>query len=152
MSKILRNGTLGMVLACLGCGSLLAQGPAASAPGESMLVADPVIVAPPRSEHTHKFFDRWNVALFAGAGALNAADFGVTRANLQNGGRELNPMVRVFGRSSTGLAVNFAGEAVGTMGISYFFHKTGHHRLERIAPLVNIGTSSAAVAYSLMHR
>jgi hypothetical protein len=84
--------------------------------------------------------------------ALSAADFAVTRANLQNGGKELNPVTRLFSGSTAGLAVNFAGETAGMIGLSYYLHRTGHHRLERIAPMLNIGASSFAVVYDLSHR
>jgi hypothetical protein len=83
---------------------------------------------------------------------MDVVDFAVTRANLQSGGRELNPFTHVFGSSTTGLAVNFAGETAGVIGISYFLHKTGHHKLERIVSMVNIGASAAAVTYGLGHR
>jgi len=83
---------------------------------------------------------------------LSAADFAVTRANLQNGGKELDPVTRFFSGSTAGLAVNFAGETAGIIGISYYLHRTGHHRLERILPMLNIGASSFAVAYDLSHR
>jgi hypothetical protein len=103
-------------------------------------------------EVTHKFWDKQNKFLFIAAAAGNTADFAVTRANLQSGGRELNPMVRPFGRSSAGLALNFAGETVGVISLSYFFHKTGHHKMERAVSIVNIASSTAAVSYGLMHR
>jgi hypothetical protein len=106
----------------------------------------------PIGEGSHKFWDRENTALFVAAAALNGADFAVTHANLQSGGRELNPVVRVFGRSSGGLAVNFAAETAGVITLSYFFHKTGHHKLERAVCFVNIGSSAGAVAYGLTHR
>jgi hypothetical protein len=80
------------------------------------------------------------------------ADFYVTRANLESGGRELNPLARILGRSTSGLAANFAGETAGVIGLSYFFHKTGYHKLERIVSLVNISASGAAVTYGLTHR
>jgi hypothetical protein len=83
---------------------------------------------------------------------LNTADFAVTRANLRSGGQELNPVVRVFGQSSAGLAVNFIGETAGVISLSYFFHKTGHHKLERAVSLINIGSSAGAVGYGLAHR
>lgn len=86
------------------------------------------------------------------AAALNGADFAVTRANLQSGGQELNPVVRMFGRSTPGLAMNFIGETAGVVGLSYFFHKTGHHKLERAVSVVNIGSSATAVGYGLAHR
>lgn len=109
-------------------------------------------VSSPRFEPAHKFWDRQNRILFVAAAASNAADFAVTRANLQSGGQELNPVVRVFGRSTAGLALNFAGETAGVISLSYFFHKTGHHKLERAVSLVDIGASSGAVGYGLAAR
>jgi hypothetical protein len=100
----------------------------------------------------HRFWDKQNCALLFTAAALNGADFAVTRANLQSGGQELNPVVRMFGRSAPGLAVNFVGETAGVISLSYFFHKTGHHKLERAVSMVNIGSSVGAVSYGLTHR
>ena len=100
----------------------------------------------------HKFLDRQNKFLFATVTALDFTDFAVTRMNLQSGGRELNPLTRPFTGSSAALATNFAGETLGVIGLSYFFHKTGHHKLERFTSLVIIGTSSAAVSYGVAHR
>jgi hypothetical protein len=131
---------------------MFAQGPSLDAPRPSAAAASVVVVTPSSFGGEHKFWDEQNRALFLLSGAMNTADFAVTRANLQNGGRELNPMVRVFGRSTPGLAVNFAGETVGVIGLSYFFHKTGHHKLERIVSVVNIGSSATAVGYGLAHR
>lgn len=99
-----------------------------------------------------RFWDKQNCALFVAAAILNGADFAVTRANLQSGGQELNPVVRIFGRSTPGLSVNFVGETVGVISLSYFFHKTGHHNLERIVSMANIGSSAGAVSYGLTHR
>ncbi|HXJ85222.1 MAG TPA: hypothetical protein VMS18_00255 [Candidatus Binatia bacterium] len=100
----------------------------------------------------HKFWDKQNELLFIGATALNGADFAITRSNLQSGGKELNPVVRMFGRSTPGLALNFAGETAGVMTLSYFFHKTGHHKLERLVSAVDIGASAGAASYGLAHR
>ena len=106
----------------------------------------------PGIERPHHFLDRENAALFAAVGAMNAADFYVTRQNLAHGGTELNPLTRPFAGSTAGLAFNFAGETAGYIGISYLFHKTGHHKLERLTSWVSIGGSGAAVAYDLAHR
>lgn len=129
-----------------------AQGALPDAPIASLAAAFPMIATQPRFETPHKFWDRQNKVLFVAAAASNAGDFAVTRANLQSGGRELNPVVRIFGRSSAGLAMNFAGETAGVVSLSYFFHKTGHHKLERAVPMVNIAASAGAVTYGLMHR
>jgi hypothetical protein len=100
----------------------------------------------------HRFWDRQNSVLFATSAAFSTADFFVTRANLQSGGQELNPVTSMFGRSTAGLAMNFVGESVGVVGVSYIFHKTGHHKLERAVSMLNIGASATAVTFDLAHR
>jgi len=149
--KLVLTGTVLSLLLTAASPALLGQGPAPDAPSASVAAASPMI-AMPAVESQHKFLDKWNLALFAGSAALAASDFAVTRANLQSNGTELNPVVRVFGRSTAGLALNFAGETAGSIGLSYFFHKTGHHKLERVVSAVNIGASSTAISYSLIHR
>jgi len=126
-------------------------------------IAPPVTMAPPllvntlqpkvlTQEPEHKFWDRENKAFFAAVAVSSAADFAVTHSNLQAGGKELNPMTRVFAGSTAGLAANFAGETVGVVGLSYFFHKSGHHKLERMTSAVNVSASVFAVGYGLSHR
>jgi len=126
--------------------------PLPAGPGSMAVVASAPVVARPKEFAAHPFWDRENRVLFTAVGGLAAADFCTTRANLASGGRELNPVTRVFSGSTPGLATNFALETASTIGISYMFHKTGHHKLERMTSLVNIGTSAGAVAYGLTHR
>jgi hypothetical protein len=132
--------------------ALLASSPLPDAPTPFVEATSPVTTTPSRLNPEHKFWDKQNRALLIAAAALNGADFAVTRANLQSGGQELNPVVRMFGRSNAGLAVNFVGETVGVISLTYFFHKTGHHKLERAVSLVNIGSSAGAVSFGLLHR
>ncbi len=132
--------------------TLLALGSLPDAPTPFVEATPPVVLTPSSFGVEHRFLDNQNRVLFIATAALNGADFAVTRANLQSGGHELNPLVRVFGRSTAGLAANFAGETLGSIGLSYFFHKTGHHRLERAVSLVNIGGSAGAVSFGLAHR
>ena len=100
---------------------------------------------------THRFWDRQNTIIFAAVAATSTADFFVTRHNLQKGGQELNPVTRMFGKSDAGLAANFAGETAGVIGLGYFFHKTNHHKLERMVPMANIGMSGFAIGFGLTH-
>ena len=123
--------------------------PAEMAPTSMVMAVQP---APLTEARSHRFWDRENSLLFATSAAFSAADFVVTRDNLRGGGQELNPVTRVFSGSTAGLAVNFAGETAGVVALSYFFHKTGHHKLERAVSMVNIGSSAAAVAFDLAHR
>jgi hypothetical protein len=106
----------------------------------------------PEAPSEHRFWDCENSVLFATSTAFSAADFVVTRDNLHSGGQELNPVTRMFTGSTAALALNFAGETVGVVGLSYFFHKTGHHKLERAVSMMNIGASAAAVTFDLAHR
>src|SRR5271165_3995873 len=118
----------------------------------------PVVIQPvqtstvPEAPCDHRFWDRDNSLLFATSAAFSAADFVVTRDNLRSGGQELNPVTRLFSSTTAGLAVNFAGETAGVVGLSYFFHKTNHHKLERAVSMLNIGASAAAVTFDLAHR
>jgi hypothetical protein len=132
--------------------ALLASATVPEAPTPAIEPVSPVVITPPVVSVEHKFWDKQNRVLFIAAAASNGADFAVTRANLQSGGQELNPVVRMFGRSTPGLAMNFIGETAGVISLSYFFHKTGHHKLERAVSLVNIGGSAGAVSFGLTHR
>lgn len=134
------------------CGASLAQGPVPNSPSSSVEPASNAFATSSRRGEEHKFWDRENRVLFAASAAFSGADFAVTRANLQSGGRDLNPVVRFFGPSTAGLAVNFAGETAGVIGVSYLLHKTGHHKLERLFTMVNIGSSAGAVGYDLAIR
>lgn len=100
----------------------------------------------------HRFWDPKNRLLFATAAALSAGDFYITRSNLQAGGRELNPVTRLFGSGSPGLALNFSLETGSVIGGGYLLHRTGHHKLERITSIVNIAGSVGAVSYDVAHR
>ena len=124
--------------------------PAPMAPAPMVSAFQPTTL--PEASSRHRFWDRENSLLFATSAAFSAADFVITRDNLRAGGQELNPVARVFCGSTAGLAVNFAGQTVGVVGLSYFFHKTGHHKLERAVSMLNIGASAGAVTFDLVHR
>jgi hypothetical protein len=124
--------------------------PAAFTPAPRATSVQPVAL--PEAPSPHRFWDRENSILFATSAAFSAADFVVTRDNLRSGGRELNPVTRLFSGSTPGLAMNFAGEAAGVLGVSYLLHKTGHHKMERMVSMLNIGSSAAAVTFDLAHR
>jgi hypothetical protein len=120
---------------------------------DAMPVMQVVSFTGPSSESTsHRFWDLENSALFALNAGAAAADFSVTRANLASGGQELNPVTRIMTGSTPALAANFALETGGVIGVSYLFHKTGHHKLERATSMLNFSASIAAVAYGATHR
>ena len=152
----------GVRLACIVvfgffCHSVAAQqsGPQLTLASYKLAAAEP-IVSPesylPEAPTQHSFWDGKNRFLFSSVAMFSGADFSVTHMNLANGGRELNPMVRPFTGSTGALALNFAGQTAGVVGVSYLLHKSGHHKLERMVPVANIASSAFAVAYGLSHR
>jgi len=106
----------------------------------------------PDAPSQHKFWDRPNIALFTIHAALEATDFGITHQNLSNGGQEMNPLAKRLCESGTaGQVVFFAGRTAGVLSLSYFFHKTGHHKWERAITALAISDSSYGVIYSFAH-
>lgn len=153
---VILRGMAAVLLVLFGyCGPALAQQVSfAFLPPKSIEVVPPVRTVEPVTlpeAPSHRFWDRENTFLFVTNAALCQADFELTRYSLQNRGRELNPVVRVFTGSTATLAVNFVGESVGVVGISYFFHKTGHHKLERAVSILNIASSAGAVSFDMTH-
>jgi len=101
----------------------------------------------------HHFWDATNKALFSIHVGLEAVDFGITHYNLSQGGRERNPMGKALCESGTaGQLVFFGGRTAGVLGISYLFHKTGHHKLERAFSVLASGDSAYGATYSFAHR
>jgi hypothetical protein len=107
----------------------------------SLKGADPAVVQPPPSQ-THRFLDTKNLGLFSLDAVLMAADLATTRRALEvPGAREANPLMR-----SPGGAIAMKAGAFGAgMGIAYMLHKSGHHRAERIVPLI-LGVPSGLAA------
>jgi hypothetical protein len=128
-------------------------------PERAEAAAEPAALAPAwqppirlKKTGDHRFWSRENNVAFATSAAFSAVDFALTRDNLHNGGRELNPVTRMFSSTTTGLAMNFAGDTAGVIGLSYILHKMHHHKLEQAVSMVNIGASAAAVSFDAAHR
>ena len=87
-----------------------------------------VVPNPPVKQHT--FWDRSNAALFSGIAAMRTLDY-TSSINMQKRGREeiLLPDDVVLNRA--GFAALEAAAVATSVGISYVFHRTGHHKLER---------------------
>jgi hypothetical protein len=94
---------------------------------------------------THRFWDRENLWLFAGVGAARALDYTSTLNMRRRGRQEI-----LLDNSVVDNHPLFAGiEAIGTgasIGVSYWLHRTQHHRLERWVSIVHIGLASSGAA------
>ena len=87
----------------------------------------------PDAPSQHRFWtieNKVNVGMFAG---LVAADAVTTQRGLNQGLRELNPIMRPF--VTRGAAGQAAGSALGFgagVGVVYLLHRTHHYKAERL--------------------
>jgi hypothetical protein len=98
----------------------------------------------------HRFWDRENILLFSGVGVFRGLDYASTR-NMQARGREEILLPDDVVNNSAGFAALEAAATMTSVGISYIFHRTGHHKLERWLSMGHIGVTGFGVArnYSL---
>jgi len=89
----------------------------------------------------HKFFDRQQLAALYAHSGMRVLDTIKTCRELSDGGRE----DWIPTQSCAGVAAWQAGSVGLALGVGWLFHKTGHHRLERMAPWV--GTSASAAGW-----
>ncbi len=102
------------------------------------------------SPEPHVFWDRTNLTLFSGVLLSRAADYASTR-NMQARGREEVLLPDDVVNNSAGfVALELSGTAA-SVGLSYWMHRTGHHKLERWISIAHIGVTDFGVArnYSL---
>jgi len=88
----------------------------------------------------HAFWDRTNIALFSGIAVTRAMDYASTR-NFQARGRQEILIPDDVVNNSAGFAALEAAATMTSVGISYLFHRTGHHKLERWISIGHIGVT-----------
>lgn len=89
----------------------------------------------------HRFWDKENCWLFAGVGASRALDFASTR-NARRRGLDEKLLTNDIVDNLAAFAVIEAAATAASIGVSYWFHRTRHHRLERWASYVHIGVTT----------
>ncbi|PYV87712.1 MAG: hypothetical protein DMG90_17025 [Acidobacteria bacterium] len=98
----------------------------------------------------HRFWDRNNVLLFSSVAVSRSLDYASTR-NMQARGREEILLPDDVVNNSAGFASLEAAGTMTSVGLSYLFHRTGHHKLERWLSIGHIGVTGFGVVrnYSL---
>jgi hypothetical protein len=90
---------------------------------------------------SHRFWDKENDWLFAGVFASRFLDFASTKNFLARGRSEiLLPDDVVY--NNAGFAALEAAGAATSVGISYIFHRTGHHKMERWLSIGHISVTT----------
>src|SRR5437763_10026274 len=98
----------------------------------------------------HRFWDRNNVLLFSSVAVSRGLDYASTR-NMQARGREEILLPDDVVNNSAGFASLEAAGTMTSVGLSYWMHRAGHHKIERWISIVHIGITGVGVArnYSL---
>src|SRR5690348_13205661 len=125
--------------------SSLIDAPSA-APGAT---AEPVVVPPAANQlpASHRFWDRENVLLFSGVAVFRALDFASTKNFLARGRTEvLIPDDIVY--NNAGFASLEAAATATSVGISYWFHRTGHHKMERWLSIAHLSVTAFGDAHN----
>ena len=86
----------------------------------------------------HKFWDKENICLFAGVGGARMLDYASTRHLRDQGDNEVLLTNAIVDNRPLFVGIELAGTAA-SIGVSYLFHRTGHHTLERWTSIAHIG-------------
>lgn len=114
-----------------------AQAPAQPAPP---LPEHPQPTTPERKPQVHRFWDQTNCWLFAGVLGARFLDYASTLNARRRGLNEALLTNDVVDNHAAFAAIEFAGAAT-SVGVSYLFHRGGHHSLERWTSIVHIGVT-----------
>ncbi|HZP17630.1 MAG TPA: hypothetical protein VFB00_06680, partial [Terriglobales bacterium] len=90
----------------------------------------PPVTLPSAPASQHRFWDRKNALLFSGVAVSRALDYASTR-NFQARGRTEVLIPDDVVNNSAGFAALEAAATATSVGISYIFHRTHHHKMER---------------------
>jgi hypothetical protein len=99
------------------------------------------------AKRSHQFWDRENIVLFAGAGAGRTLDYASTRHFRDRGVNEWLFTNNIVDNKPLFAGLEVAGVAA-SIGVSYLFHRSGHHKLERWVSILHIGTAVGSSAWN----
>jgi hypothetical protein len=89
----------------------------------------------------HRFFDAENDWLFVGVAASRVLDYTSTRSFRSRGFHEALLTDRIVDNKPLFISIEAAGTAA-SIGLSYIFHRTNHHKLERWVSVLHIGVAT----------
>jgi hypothetical protein len=123
-----------------------AESKQADSPASADQKKKPQSPTPPDSPApNHRFWDRENDLLFAGVGAGRALDYAST-LNLRRRGIDEVFLTNSIVDNHPLFAGIEASATAASIGVSYIFHRTGHHRLERWTSGIHFGVAVAGAA------
>lgn len=110
----------------------------------------PPKLEPPRAhEASHRFWDTRNKQLFAGVFAVRALDFAST-LNMRARGRDEILLTNDIVDNKPAFVAIELGATAASVGVSYWLHRKGHHKLERWVSILHISISGFGAARNYM--
>ena len=107
-------------------------------PSDEKKTAEATKSPKPSAPAVHKFWDRENDWLFAGVGAGRALDYASTLNLRRRGIDEIFLTNSIVDNHPLFAGIEVSATAA-SIGVSYLFHRTGHHRLERWTSAIHAG-------------
>jgi hypothetical protein len=95
----------------------------------------------------HRFFDKTNLALFAGVAAVRTLDFTSTEHFREQGNNEVLLTNNIVDNKALFASIEVGGVAA-SIGVSYWLHRAGHHKLERWVSIIHIGIGTIGVIHN----
>jgi hypothetical protein len=95
----------------------------------------------------HRFWDRENILLFSGVAVFRGLDYASTR-NFMARGRTEELIPDDVVNNSAGFAGLEAAATATSVGISYVFHRTGHHKMERWLSIGHLSVTAFGVGWN----
>lgn len=118
------------------------QAPTPAAPPTQAPVPDQPAKPPEALKpHVHRFWDQTNCLLFAGVLGARYLDFASTLNARRRGLDEALLNNETVDNHGEFAVIEFAGAAT-SVGVSYLFHRYGHHSLERWTSIVHISVTT----------
>jgi len=99
----------------------------------------------PIAPGVHRFWDRENDWLFAAVGAGRALDYASTLNLRRRGINEVFLTNSIVDNHPLFAGIEVSATAA-SIGVSYLFHRTGHHRLERWTSAIHAGVAIGGAA------
>ncbi len=101
----------------------------------------PTTTPVPSVQTPHRFWDTENDWLFAAVGAGRAFDYASTLNLRRRGINEVFLTNSIVDNHPLFAGIE-AGATAASIGVSYLFHRTGHHRLERWTSAIHFGVAT----------
>src|SRR5215472_13393957 len=125
---------------------------AAKAADDAAAVAPSALPQAPEAS-PHRFWDRTNVLLFSGVAVFRGLDYSSTRNFMARGRQEILLPDDVVDNSA-GFASLGAAAVATSVGLSYWMHRCGHHKIERWISITHLSVTAFGDArnYALKSR